>query len=113
MKSGLPLRIALWATLISLTAGCGALTSREPGREAQWLKPGQSFLMSDAESLLLYLEYVRKLSGAELNKEHDGVKQSFARSGSDFSRMQLAMLLSLPTASFRDEGRASAGGTAG
>lgn len=91
---------------IILTAGCSALKSREEGREAGWLAPGQSFLVSEAESLLLYHEHLRKLSIADLNREHEGVKRTLARSNSDFSRMRLAMLLSLSGANFRDDGRA-------
>lgn len=99
-------RFALSLLAIGLAAGCGALKSREAGGEAGWLKPGQAFLVSEAESLLLYHEYLRKLPGADLNREHEEVKRALARSNSDFSRMRLALLLSLPGASFRDDGRA-------
>ncbi|MBI2311842.1 MAG: hypothetical protein HYU77_04975 [Betaproteobacteria bacterium] len=102
----MPLRIALWLALAGLIAGCGALKSREAGRDTPWLTPGQTLLVSEAEALLLYHEYLRRLSGAELTREHEGVKQAHARSGADFTRVQLAMLLSLPTPGFRDDGRA-------
>lgn len=99
-------RFALSLLAIGWVAGCGALKLQETGSEAGWLKPGQVFLVSEAESLLLYHEYLRKLSGAALNREHEEVKRALARSNSDFSRVRLALLLSLPTASFRDDGRA-------
>lgn len=106
MASSLPLRVALWLAITAFIAGCGALKSREAGRDTPWLTAGQTLLVSEAEALLLYHEYLRRLSGAELNREHEGVRQSHARSGADFTRVQLAMLLSLPAAGFRDDGRA-------
>lgn len=108
MRLKLAFRFIVPPLAIVLAAGCGALKSREEGREAGWLTPGQSFLVSEAESLLLYHEHLRKLSSADLNREHEGVKQALAGSGSNgnFSRVRLAMLLSLPGAGFRDDGRA-------
>lgn len=105
MRLKLPFRFIVLLLAIGLAAGCGALKSREAGREAGWLTPGQALLVSEAESLLLYHEYLRKLSGADLNREQEQARRALARSNSDFSRVRLAMLLSLPTASFRDDGR--------
>jgi hypothetical protein len=61
---------------------------------------------SDAESLLLYFQHVRKLSGADLSREHDAARQAYARARTDFNRVRLAIALSLPGTSFYDETRA-------
>jgi hypothetical protein len=62
--------------------------------------------VSDSESLLRYFEYVRKLSAAELAKEHDTARQLYARTLSDFNRVRYAMVLSVPGSAFNDDARA-------
>lgn len=99
-------RFVLPLLAVGWVAGCGALKPQEAGSEAGWLKPGQVFLVSEAESLLLYHEYLRRLSGVALNREHEEARRMFATNGSDFSRMRLALLLSFSGASFRDDARA-------
>jgi hypothetical protein len=61
---------------------------------------------SDSDKLLLYFEHLRKLSAAELTKEHDTVRQILAKSGTDVLRVRYAMLLSVPGATFADDTRA-------
>jgi hypothetical protein len=61
---------------------------------------------SEVNDLLAYFQYVRKLSSAELGREHDTVRQAFLYSRTDFDRMRLALLLSLPGTSVSDEQRA-------
>jgi hypothetical protein len=61
---------------------------------------------SEVDDLLAYFQYIRKLSATELGREHDTVRQAFLYSRSDFDRMRLAVLLSLPGAAVTDEQRA-------
>ncbi len=98
------------ATLVligcGLLAGCGALRGLESKEPAPWVQAGGPQPASDAESLLLYYQHVRKLSGTELGREHDAARQAYARSRSDFNRVRFAMVLSLPNVTFNDEARA-------
>lgn len=100
MKSIALLLITLAALL---AAGCGSL--RGPGGEpsARTESPRPA---GDVENLLLYFEHVRKLPAADLAKEHEAVRQLFARSHSDFHRVRYAAVLSVPGATFSDEARA-------
>jgi len=60
----------------------------------------------DLERLLVYFEHIRKLPSAELTRENESARASFTRSRSDFDRLRLAMLLSVPNTAIADEQRA-------
>ena len=95
-------------TLMSLlAAGCGVLRSVEPRAAPEpWVRTGSPRPVSDSESLLMYFEYVRKLSAADLAKEHDTARHLYAGTHSDFNRVRYAMLLSVPGSALRDDARA-------
>jgi len=100
-------RLAVAALIISgLLAGCGILPGLESQEPAPWVQAGGPQPATDTESLLLYFQHVRKLSGAELSREYDAARQSHSRSRSDFNRIRLAMVLSLPNTAFYDDARA-------
>ena len=99
-------RLAVVLVACCWLGGCGALRGLENQEPAPWVQAGAPQPGSNAESLLLYFQHVRKLPGAELAKEHDAARQSFARSRADFDRVRLAMVISIPGASFSDDGRA-------
>ncbi|MBI1965299.1 MAG: hypothetical protein HYV99_00785 [Betaproteobacteria bacterium] len=90
----------------ALLAGCGVLRGLEDQQPAPWVQAGAPQPASDAESLMLYFQHVRKLPGAELGREHETARQAYARARSDFNRVRLAMVLALPNAPFGDEPRA-------
>jgi len=87
-------------------AGCGIVKLAEPLEPAPWVQAGAPQPASDAESLLLYFQYLRKLSGPEAGREHEAARQAYARVRTDFNRVRLAMVLSLPGMAFTDEARA-------
>ena len=87
-------------------AGCGVLRIAEPLEPAPWVQAGAPRPASDADSLLLYFQHIRKLSGADLSREHEAARQAYARSRTDFGRLRLAMVLSLPGTAFYDDARA-------
>jgi hypothetical protein len=94
-----------WISLV--TAGCGVLRDLAPGAAPEpWVRTGGPRPISDSESLLMYFEYVRRLSAAELAKEHDTMRQLHARTPTDFSRVRYAMVLSVPGSAFSDDARA-------
>jgi hypothetical protein len=90
----------------AIVAGCGVLRIAEPLEPAPWVQAGMPQPASDAESLLLYFQHVRKLSGADLSREHEAARQAYARARTDFNRVRLAMVFSLPGTAFYDETRA-------
>jgi len=89
-----------------VVAGCGVVRIAEPLEPAPWVQAGMPQPVSDTESLLLYFQHIRKLSGADLSREHEAARQAYARSRTDFGRVRLAMVLSLPGTAFYDDTRA-------
>ena len=87
-------------------AGCGVIRIAEPLEPAPWVQAGGPQPASDTESLLLYFQHVRKLSGPDAAREHDAARQAYGRARTDFNRVRLAMILSLPGMAFTDEARA-------
>ena len=87
-------------------AGCGIIRIAEPLEPAPWVQAGAPQPVSDAESLLLYFQHIRKLSGPEAGREHEAAWHAYSRAPSDFNGMRLAMILSLPGMAFTDEARA-------
>ena len=64
------------------------------------------YTASDADAYLAYFRYASNLSTDDLKKEYAAVSQVYGKSKSDGSRLQLALLFSMPSASFRDDARA-------
>ena len=62
--------------------------------------------VSDVEHLLTYFSQVRRLSGADLAREHDAARQAYGSSRSDYNRVRLAMIMTLPNTPYYDEPRA-------
>ncbi len=89
----------------AVLAGCGVVRLAEPLEPAPWVQAGTPQPASDAESLLLYFQHIRKLSGADLGREHDAARQAYARARTDFNRVRLAIVLSLPGTAFYDDAR--------
>lgn len=92
-----------WAVAL---AGCGMVSIAEPLEPAPWLRAGAPRPASNTESLLLYHQHIRSLSGAEAGREHEAAQQAYARARTDFNRVRLAMILSLPGTAFNDNARA-------
>ena len=91
---------------MAVLTGCTAMRGVGTQEPAPWVQAGSPQPASDADSLLLYYQHVRKLSGAELGREHDVARQAYNRARSDFNRVRFAMVLSLPNTGHSDETRA-------
>lgn len=63
---------------------------------------------NNVDGYLAYYRYASSLSSEELKKEYMANNQAYIKNRNDNSRLQLALLLSLPNASFRDDSRALA-----
>jgi hypothetical protein len=61
---------------------------------------------NNVDGYLAYFRYASSISGEELKKEYAVINQAYAKTKNDNSRLQLALLLSLPNTSFRDDARA-------
>ena len=93
--------------LCSLLAGCTTAPSMqvgEPEPPAQTSEPRRA--PSDAETLLSYFAQLRKVSPPELAREHESARQAYGGTRSDYNRVRLAMVVSLPNTPFYDEPRA-------
>jgi hypothetical protein len=62
--------------------------------------------VSDSETLLTYVDHVRKLPAAEFAKELDTVRKLYARARTEMIRMRYAILLSAPAAGPGEDARA-------
>jgi len=62
--------------------------------------------LSDAELLLAYHARLRRLPAPEFAREHDAARQAAGKSPSDYNRVRLAMVVSLPGTPFQDPARA-------
>jgi hypothetical protein len=103
MRAGL---ITCGFVCCGLLAGCSGFPGLESQEPAPGAPAGTPQPTSEADNLLAYFEQVRKLPAADLGKEHEAVRQAFLSARSDFSRVRLAMLLSLPGTAVSDEPRA-------
>lgn len=90
--------------LLLLLPGCTLLPPPAAAPTSTW--SGPAFAANPVEEALRYYAYIKKLSVAEQVKEYEGVRQAFDHHHDDFTRIQYALLLSLPKAPFRDESRA-------
>lgn len=88
-----------------LLAGCAAGGPAGTGAEPHY---GTFCRCGDAIGLIAYQQRIRGLSGDELAVEYAAASQAMVRQKSDAARLRLAMLLSLPGATFRDDERAAA-----
>ncbi|HSC94796.1 MAG TPA: hypothetical protein VLC73_07490 [Burkholderiales bacterium] len=86
--------------------GCGMIRIVEPLEPAPWVQAGTPRPTSDTESLLLYYRHIRNLTGPDASREHERAWQAYAQAPTDFNRVRLAMVLSLPGTAFYDNARA-------
>ncbi|MEK6594724.1 MAG: hypothetical protein AABZ67_16765 [Pseudomonadota bacterium] len=98
----IPGRLLCMALALTV-AGCGALRGLESGEPPAVVEEARP---DDLDRLLTYFARARKLPAGEQGKEHESARQAYLRSQSDYNRVRLAMLLSLPGTVFNDEARA-------
>jgi hypothetical protein len=97
----------LGISCVAVIAGCGVIRIAEPLEPAPWVQAGAPQPASDVESLLIYFQHIRKLPGPDAGREYEAARQAYARARTDFNRVRLAMMLSLPGAAFADDARAA------
>jgi hypothetical protein len=88
--------------LAALLSGCPATTDRNT-RDERWYDAVVEPLQDESERALRFHERIVRLKGTELDQELAAARQDFEKERSGLHRIQLAMLLSLPGTSFRDD----------
>jgi hypothetical protein len=86
-----------------LCASCQTATA--PRGDTAWL-PSSDAGQSDIDRLLQFHQRALTLRGPELAREYERTRLEFEKDASDLHRMQLAMMLSIPDAAFRDDAAA-------
>jgi hypothetical protein len=96
--------VRLICAMLALTlAGCSALRSIEPGESPAVVEVARP---DDVERLLSYFARARKMPALEQGRERDGAQQAYLRAQTEYNRVRLAMLLSLPGTAYNDDARA-------
>jgi hypothetical protein len=110
-------RLLAGGLLVAMLAGCAILQppAPEPPPEPEppavetpappAAEPVIRAPRSEVELLVEYFQRLRTLPAHELAREQERARGAFARSGSDYDRVRLAMTLALPNAA-ADEARA-------
>ena len=97
------------STLALVTCGALAGCSALHGPDAE-IAPGTQTVPAQAadgaETLLVYYQHLRKLSGGDLSRELESARHAYVRTRADYERVRFAMVLSLPGYPFSDEARA-------
>ena len=100
---------ALMAITIAVAvAACAPAGSRTTRHDTPWYRAVVEPEQSDADRVAKFYDRVLTLRATELAGEFDVTRQSFEKDQSELNRLQLALLLSLPGASFRDDNAAIA-----
>lgn len=94
-----------WFALPLIAALSACAVGEGPGESSRWLSV-VSPVRSDSDRLLDYYARLKQLKPQDLGREYESVRKRYEEQQSDFRRIQLAMLLSLPGASFRDDAAA-------
>lgn len=102
------------AAVLSITAGCAQLNRVAPAageRQAGATNVGifsrddSAVEAEEVQMLLAYYQRMLSASAEDLRKEFAAVNQAFGRDKAENARLKLALLMSVPGAPFRDDGR--------
>lgn len=91
------------ATAVVMLSACPAATEKTARPNERWYDAVVEPLQSEPERALRFYDRIIRLKGTELAQELEDVRQSYEREKTELGRVQLAMILSLPGAAFRDD----------
>lgn len=91
-------RLLVLMLTAALVGGCDSLPPRQDGPGKAPAIPGVTRPLSDVEALLQYYEAIYGLSAGDLSREREWARQVYARSSTDYNRLQLALHGTLPEA---------------
>ena len=89
-------------------AACAPAHRQTTGHDAPWYQTVVEPTQSDTDRVVRFYDRMLTLKANEQAGELEVTRQSFEKDKSELNRMQLALLLSLPGASFRDDNTAIA-----
>ena len=93
--------------LVAIIAGCAPVDSRTTTRpETPWYRSVTEPAHSDADRIIQFYDRLTAMKGGELTHEFETVREAFENDKSQLNRMKLALLLSYPGSSFRDDNAA-------
>jgi chromosome segregation ATPase len=95
-------------TVAVAVAACAPPDNQSTRHDAPWYVTAVEPMQSDTDRVARFYDRVLALKANELAGELDVTRQSFEKDKSELNRLQLALLLSLPGASFRDDNAAIA-----
>jgi hypothetical protein len=91
-----------------MLAACAPVGSRTTRTDAPWYRTVVETTQSDLERVSKFYDRLTTLKGNELTRELEIAREAFENDKSHLNRLQLAMLLSFPGTSFRDDNAALA-----
>ena len=100
--------VAMVAAIVVTIAACAPAGSKSTSQDAPRYVAVAEPMQSDPDRIARFYDHLRTLKTDELAVELDLTRRSFEKDGSELNRLQLALLLSLPGASFRDDNAAIA-----
>ena len=100
--------MAMVAAIVATIAACAPAGSKSTSQDAPRYVAVAEPMQSDPDRIARFYDRLRTLKTDELAVELDLTRRSFEKDGSELNRLQLALLLSLPGASFRDDNAAIA-----
>jgi hypothetical protein len=86
-------------TIAACMPADGKITRADALRRQMAVEP----IRSDSDRIISFYDRLLTLNALELVGELDSARQSFDKDGSEFGRLQLALLLSFPGTNFRDD----------
>jgi hypothetical protein len=101
-------RALMGVTVAVAVAACTPADRQTTRHNAPWYQTVVGPMQSDTDRLARFYDRVLTLKATELAGEFDVTRQSFEKDRSELNRLQLALLYSLPSASFRDDDAALA-----
>jgi hypothetical protein len=97
-----------WAVLALVIAACTSVDGKTTRSDSPWYRTVVEPMQSDPDRIARFYDRLLAMKANELAVELDLARQSFEKEKSELNRLQLALLLSLPGASFRDDNAALA-----
>ena len=102
------LRGGWWVFPAVIVAACAPVDSKTTRPDAPWYRTVVEPVQSDSDRIARFYDRLMTMKGSELAGELDTARKSFEKDKSELNRLQLALLLSMPGTSFRDDNAALA-----
>ena len=95
-----------WVVLAVVVGACAPVGSKTTRPDTPWFRTVAEPTQSDPDRIARFYDRLLTMKGNELAGELEVIRRSFENDKSELDRLQLALLLSLPGTSFRDDNAA-------